>query len=139
MSSLCTLEVVKSKRIVHDVGGCFVAVYSKMLRAIAISLEAREGGRSYCCPAHAKSAYFAQYKTRQPRQEGEKGSIDQTESPIHHSNAMLYSTEQQVRSRVGHKSAPLPLVCTECICIIKSHRSLPRGRCCSVASQASNS
>jgi large subunit ribosomal protein L24 len=42
------------------------------------------------------------YKTKQPRGE-EKGEITQSESPIHHSNAMLYSNEKQVRSRVGHK------------------------------------
>jgi large subunit ribosomal protein L24 len=42
------------------------------------------------------------YKTKQPQGEN-KGEIVQSESPIHHSNAMLYSNEKQVRSRVGHK------------------------------------
>ena len=27
----------------------------------------------------------------------------QTESPVHHSNVMAYSTKEKVRSRVGHK------------------------------------
>ena len=43
-------------------------------------------------------------KTVQPKPgTEEKGQIVQTESPIHHSNVMLYSKEQQVRSRIGHK------------------------------------
>lgn len=46
----------------------------------------------------------AQSKTVQPKPGSEeKGQIVQTESPIHHSNVMLYSKEKQVRSRVGHK------------------------------------
>lgn len=44
-----------------------------------------------------------QYRTKQPQGQGEKGEIIQTESPIHHSNVMLYSKDKQVRSRVGHK------------------------------------
>ena len=70
---------------------------------MAIILEAREVNISMLVLPMPESACCVQYKTRQPRQEGEKGSIDQTESPIHHSNAMLFSTEKQVRSRVGHK------------------------------------
>jgi len=44
-------------------------------------------------------------KTQKPRQGGEeeKGKIILTESPIHHSNVMLYSKEKQQVSRVGHK------------------------------------
>merc|ERR1712174_130133 len=44
-------------------------------------------------------------KTQKPRQgsEEEKGKIILTESPIHHSNVMLYSKEKQQVSRVGHK------------------------------------
>ena len=45
-----------------------------------------------------------QKKTVQPKPGAdEKGQIVQTESPIHHSNVMLYSKEKQIRSRVGHK------------------------------------
>ena len=45
-------------------------------------------------------------KTVQPKPgTEEKGQIVQTESPIHHSNVMLYSKEKQMRSRVGHKCA----------------------------------
>eukprot|EP00884_Botryococcus_braunii_P019383 jgi/Botrbrau1/6128/Bobra.331_2s0023.1 len=29
--------------------------------------------------------------------------IVSTESPVHHSNVMAYSKEQNVRSRIGHK------------------------------------
>ncbi|CAL8462679.1 g2212 [Coccomyxa elongata] len=43
-------------------------------------------------------------KTVQPKPGSEeKGQIVQTESPIHHSNVMLYSKEKQIRSRVGHR------------------------------------
>lgn len=38
-----------------------------------------------------------------PRGAGETGQILQRESPVHHSNVMLYSTEKQVRSKVGYK------------------------------------
>jgi large subunit ribosomal protein L24 len=38
-----------------------------------------------------------------PMKEGETGKLEQKEYPIHHSNVMLYSTTQNVRSRVGHK------------------------------------
>ncbi len=31
------------------------------------------------------------------------GKLEQKEYPIHSSNVMLYSTTQNVRSRVGHK------------------------------------
>ncbi|XP_043694113.1 50S ribosomal protein L24, chloroplastic [Telopea speciosissima] len=37
------------------------------------------------------------------RQEGETGQIIKIEAPIHSSNVMLYSKEQNVASRVGHK------------------------------------
>merc|ERR1712174_28106 len=44
-------------------------------------------------------------KTQKPRagSDEEKGKIILTESPIHHSNVMLYSTSKQQVSRVGHK------------------------------------
>lgn len=44
-------------------------------------------------------------KTRhtKPKAQGETGQITQNESPIHHSNVMLYSQEQKVRSKVGHR------------------------------------
>lgn len=44
-------------------------------------------------------------KTRhvKPKAEGESGQITQNESPIHHSNVMLYSKEQKVRSKVAFK------------------------------------
>lgn len=38
-----------------------------------------------------------------PRREGETGQIILVEGAIHSSNVMLYSKEQKVRSRVGHK------------------------------------
>lgn len=38
-----------------------------------------------------------------PRTENEVGQIKKSEYPIHHSNVMLYSKEQGVRSRVGYK------------------------------------
>jgi ribosomal protein L24 len=61
---------------------------------------ARHGLASFthgCCAALQK-------KTVQPKKGGdEKGQILQSESPIHHSNVMLYSKEKKVRSRVGHR------------------------------------
>ncbi|KAK9808800.1 hypothetical protein WJX72_003920 [[Myrmecia] bisecta] len=44
-------------------------------------------------------------KTRhvKPKVQGESGQITESESPVHHSNVMLYSTEKQVRSRIGYK------------------------------------
>lgn len=38
-----------------------------------------------------------------PKAEGESGQITQNESPIHHSNVMLYSKDQKVRSKVAYK------------------------------------
>ncbi|CAI9756939.1 unnamed protein product [Fraxinus pennsylvanica] len=38
------------------------------------------------------------------REEGEPGQIIKIEAPIHSSNVMLYSKEQNVASRVGHKT-----------------------------------
>ncbi len=38
-----------------------------------------------------------------PRKEGEVGKISQFEAPIHSSNIMLYSKENNVASRVGYK------------------------------------
>nr|YP_010336167.1 ribosomal protein L24 [Chroodactylon ornatum]UNJ14573.1 ribosomal protein L24 [Chroodactylon ornatum] len=43
-------------------------------------------------------------KHQKSRQEGEKGSIVKTEAAIHVSNVMLYSTQNNVRSRLGYKS-----------------------------------
>jgi large subunit ribosomal protein L24 len=37
-----------------------------------------------------------------PAQEGESGRIDTSESPIHSSKVMLYSTKQNVASRIGY-------------------------------------
>jgi large subunit ribosomal protein L24 len=37
-----------------------------------------------------------------PAQEGESGRIDVSESPIHSSKVMLYSTKQGVASRIGY-------------------------------------
>nr|KAJ0186264.1 hypothetical protein LSAT_V11C900494190 [Lactuca sativa] len=37
------------------------------------------------------------------KEEGESGQIIKIEAPIHSSNVMLYSKEQNVASRVGHK------------------------------------
>lgn len=37
-----------------------------------------------------------------PQQEGESGRIETFEAPIHSSNVMLYSTKEQVASRVGY-------------------------------------
>ncbi|OIW03170.1 hypothetical protein TanjilG_11807 [Lupinus angustifolius] len=37
------------------------------------------------------------------KEEGEPGQIIKIEGPIHSSNVMLYSKEQNVASRVGHK------------------------------------
>ncbi|KAJ8754644.1 hypothetical protein K2173_010735 [Erythroxylum novogranatense] len=37
------------------------------------------------------------------REEGEPGQIIKIEAPIHSSNVMLYSKEQNITSRVGHK------------------------------------
>ena len=44
-------------------------------------------------------------KTQKPKPgtEEERGKISLTESPIHHSNVMLYSKSSQQVSRVGHK------------------------------------
>eukprot|EP00878_Enallax_costatus_P042112 GHUV01049133.1.p1 GENE.GHUV01049133.1~~GHUV01049133.1.p1 ORF type:complete len:108 (-),score=36.30 GHUV01049133.1:98-421(-) len=38
-----------------------------------------------------------------PRSKDEQGQQKKQESPIHHSNVMHYSTQKQVRSRVGYK------------------------------------
>ncbi|KAF3325637.1 50S ribosomal protein L24 [Carex littledalei] len=38
-----------------------------------------------------------------PAREGELGEIRKIEGPIHSSNLMLYSNEQKIASRVGHK------------------------------------
>ncbi|KAK2369766.1 60S ribosomal protein L24 [Trifolium repens] len=42
-------------------------------------------------------------KHRKSRDEGELGQITQIEAPIHSSNVMLYSKENNIASRVGHK------------------------------------
>jgi large subunit ribosomal protein L24 len=42
-------------------------------------------------------------KHNKPVREGEPGNISERESPIHHSNAMLYSTAEKVASRIGYK------------------------------------
>ncbi|XP_052208527.1 50S ribosomal protein L24, chloroplastic [Diospyros lotus] len=42
-------------------------------------------------------------KHMKSREEGEPGQIIKVEGPIHSSNVMLYSKEQDVTSRVGHK------------------------------------
>ncbi|XP_059662548.1 large ribosomal subunit protein uL24c isoform X2 [Cornus florida] len=42
-------------------------------------------------------------KHMKSREEGEPGQIIKVEAPIHSSNVMLYSKEQDVTSRVGHK------------------------------------
>ncbi|XP_028761813.1 50S ribosomal protein L24, chloroplastic-like [Neltuma alba] len=42
-------------------------------------------------------------KHMKSREEGEPGQIIKIEGPIHSSNVMLYSKEQNVPSRVGHK------------------------------------
>eukprot|EP00271_Cylindrocystis_brebissonii_P015476 TRINITY_DN38382_c0_g1_i1.p1 TRINITY_DN38382_c0_g1~~TRINITY_DN38382_c0_g1_i1.p1 ORF type:complete len:191 (+),score=43.00 TRINITY_DN38382_c0_g1_i1:138-710(+) len=42
-------------------------------------------------------------KHEKPRAKGESGQIKQMEAPIHSSNVMAYSKQQQVRSRIGHK------------------------------------
>ena len=38
-----------------------------------------------------------------PKAEGEIGQITERESPIHHSNVMLYSKENKTRSRIGYR------------------------------------
>lgn len=38
-----------------------------------------------------------------PKAGGESGQIVQRESPVHHSNVMVYSEEKKVRSKVGYK------------------------------------
>ncbi|KAL6999404.1 60S ribosomal protein L24 [Sarracenia purpurea var. burkii] len=43
-------------------------------------------------------------KHMKSREEGEPGQILKIEAPIHSSNVMLYSKEQNVASRVGHKT-----------------------------------
>ncbi|GLT83478.1 hypothetical protein SLE2022_017660 [Rubroshorea leprosula] len=42
-------------------------------------------------------------KHQKSREEGEPGQIIKIEAPIHSSNVMLYSKDQKVASRVGHK------------------------------------
>ena len=44
-----------------------------------------------------------QTKHVKPTQEGESGQIVKKEFPVHHSNVQLYSSEKQVRSRIGYK------------------------------------
>ncbi|CAA7394533.1 unnamed protein product [Spirodela intermedia] len=43
-------------------------------------------------------------KHMKSREQGEPGQIVKMEAPIHSSNVMLYSKEQNVASRVGHKT-----------------------------------
>ena len=38
-----------------------------------------------------------------PKAEGETGQMIERESPIHHSNVMLYSKESKTRSRIGYR------------------------------------
>lgn len=38
-----------------------------------------------------------------PKAEGESGQITERESPIHHSNVMLYSKQNKTRSRIGYR------------------------------------
>jgi large subunit ribosomal protein L24 len=44
-----------------------------------------------------------QTKHVKPAQQGEQGQILKKEFPVHHSNVAVYSTTQQVTSRVGIK------------------------------------
>ncbi|XP_020587061.1 50S ribosomal protein L24, chloroplastic [Phalaenopsis equestris] len=44
-----------------------------------------------------------QTKHMKSKEQGEPGSIVKIEAPIHSSNVMLYSKEEKVASRVGHK------------------------------------
>ena len=76
-------------------------------------------------------------KTVQPKPgTEEKGQIVQTESPIHHSNAMLYSKEKQIRSRVGHKCAQVWIfrqfgkshACSGADCVRLPHRLTDDGK-----------
>ena len=43
-------------------------------------------------------------KNVKPKKEGEVGKISQFEAPIHSSNVMLYSKEQNIASRVSYKT-----------------------------------
>lgn len=56
-----------------------------------------------------------QTRHNKPKAEGESGQISENESPIHHSNVMLYSQDQKVRSKVGIRYA---VVCMLCIMIV---------------------
>ena len=51
-----------------------------------------------------------QTKHVKPAAKGETGQITQNEFPIHHSNVMLYSQQQKVRSRVGYRYAGCILI-----------------------------
>ena len=58
--------------------------------------------------------FVVQTRHTKPKAQGETGQITQNESPIHHSNVMLYSQEQKVRSKVGHRYSDLisyPVMC----------------------------
>lgn len=44
-----------------------------------------------------------QTKHVKPGMQGETGQIVKKEFPVHHSNVAVYSTAQQVHSRVGYK------------------------------------
>ena len=60
--------------------------------------------------------YYVAMQTRhnKPKAQGESGQISQNESPIHHSNVMLYSQDQKVRSKVGYRYASASL----CLCVV---------------------
>lgn len=45
----------------------------------------------------------SQVRNIAPRNKDEQGQQKRQESPIHHSNVMHYSTQKQVRSRMGYK------------------------------------
>ncbi len=40
---------------------------------------------------------------RKPQREGEEGTIERVEAPIHASNVMAYSKKEEVASRIGYK------------------------------------
>ncbi len=100
------------------------------MRARLVSLTARSQGHafrrgsgtrapvSWSCPRYAVTRGGGrpapQTKHNKPVREDEPGKISERESPIHHSNAMLYSTKDKVASRIGYRRAP-PLRSYSCV------------------------
>lgn len=62
-----------------------------------------------CATSVTRAVTAAQTRHNKPVREGEAGTVTEKESPIHHSNAMLYSRKDKIASRIGYRHASIPL------------------------------